>query len=381
MPEDGQAGTYLDVLRNRVFVAVLALNFVFIAAAMAQFEKLFPVYAKNEAGLSEKGIGVIWFVNTVVIVLAQLPIARALEGRRHALLALLGVTWAVALALIPVAATTLGGTAAFALFFVSFSVFAVGECLHGTVQAPLVVDLADHRLIGRYMALSAFSWSVGFTVGPAIGAFVLKHAPDAWWLAAAAACLLAGAGARWRSSAPCREQSAARARLVPPCLLRASGRRMTGRRAHEGFAVRCRTLCLRRSTIPRSPMPSLPRIRRTRPRGGVDVARAEPRVYELSANGLTWVYLETVDADMVAGLAERFGWHELDLEDVLSKRRRPRSTSTPTTCSSSSTSLPTTRRSSASTPPSSTSSWGPTTSSRCPTSSCCPGLAPVRALS
>ena len=93
------------------------------------------------------------------------------------------------------AATTLGGTAAFALFLVSFSVFAVGECLHGTVQAPLVVDLADHRLIGRYMALSAFSWSVGFTVGPAIGAFVLKHAPDAWWLAAAAACLLAGAGA------------------------------------------------------------------------------------------------------------------------------------------------------------------------------------------
>ena len=45
-------------------------------------------------------------------------------------LALLGVTWAVALALIPVAATTLGGTAAFALFLVSFSVFAVGECLH-----------------------------------------------------------------------------------------------------------------------------------------------------------------------------------------------------------------------------------------------------------
>ena len=51
--EDGRAGTYLDVLRNRVFVAVLALNFVFIAAAMAQFE-LFPVYAKNEAGLARR---------------------------------------------------------------------------------------------------------------------------------------------------------------------------------------------------------------------------------------------------------------------------------------------------------------------------------------
>jgi MFS family permease len=193
--EQGRAGSYADVLRNRVFVAVLALNFVFIAAAMAQFE-VFPVYAKNEAGLSERGIGAVWFVNTVVIVLAQLPIARALEGRRRMpTLALLGVVWAVALALIPLAATALDGTAAFALLLVAFSVFAIGECLHGTVQAPLVADLADHRLIGRYMALSAFSWSIGFTVGPAVGGFVLKAAPHAWWLAAAGVCLLAGAAA------------------------------------------------------------------------------------------------------------------------------------------------------------------------------------------
>jgi MFS family permease len=225
--EEGRAGTYLDVLRNRVFVAVLALNFLFIAAAMAQFE-LFPVYAKNEAGLSEKGIGVIWFVNTVVIVLAQLPIARALEGRRRMpTLAVLGVVWAAALALIPIATTQLDGTTAFALFLVSFSVFAVGECLHGTVQAPLVADLADHRLIGRYMALSAFSWSVGFTLGPAIGAVVLKHAPDAWWLAAAGVCLLAGVAAlaleRALPKAVRRTPRTPRAAVPPPVAAEAPG--------------------------------------------------------------------------------------------------------------------------------------------------------------
>jgi MFS family permease len=74
-------------------------------------------------------------------------------------------------------------------------VIAVGECLHGTVQAPLVADLADHRLIGRYMATSAFSWGVGFTVGPAIGGIVLDHSPNALWPAAAAVCLAAGAAA------------------------------------------------------------------------------------------------------------------------------------------------------------------------------------------
>lgn len=193
--EHGRPGSYREVLRNRVFVAVLALNVVFIAAAMAQFE-VFPVYGKNEAGVSERMIGLVWFVNTVVIVLAQLPIARALEGRRRMpTLAALGVVWAFALVLIPVGATMLDGTAAMVVFLVAFAVFAIGECLHGTVQAPLVADLADHRLIGRYMALSAFSWSIGFTVGPAIGGFVLKSAPHAWWLAAAGVCLLAGAAA------------------------------------------------------------------------------------------------------------------------------------------------------------------------------------------
>ena len=72
-------------------------------------------------------------------------------------------------------------------------------------------------------------------------------------------------------------------------------------------------------------MPSLPRIKRTRTRTGVEtVAPAEPRLAELSAGGLTWVHLTSPDAVEAGELAERFGWHALDLEDVLSKRQRPK---------------------------------------------------------
>ena len=73
-------------------------------------------------------------------------------------------------------------------------------------------------------------------------------------------------------------------------------------------------------------MPSLPRIRRTRPRrfGEVVAARAEPRVAELSANGLTWIHLDALDPESVNELRARFGWHPLDVEDVLSKRQRPK---------------------------------------------------------
>jgi MFS family permease len=187
-------GGYGEVIRNRVFIGVVGLNFVFIAAGMAQLETL-PVYAKNEAGVSERGIGLLFFLNTVVIVLTQLPMARVLEGhRRMRTLAALGVVWAAGLLVVPFAGMSMG-TTAWLLLAVTFCVIAVGECLHGTVQAPLVTDLADHTLIGRYMAASAFSWGVGFAVGPALGGIVLAHAPNALWPAAAAICLLAGAAA------------------------------------------------------------------------------------------------------------------------------------------------------------------------------------------
>src|SRR5437867_12603561 len=73
-------------------------------------------------------------------------------------------------------------------------------------------------------------------------------------------------------------------------------------------------------------MPSLPRIPRprlrTRAEEPVVLARREPA--ELSANGLTWIHLDAPDQQSAAELAERFGWHPLDLEGVLSKRPRPK---------------------------------------------------------
>ena len=72
-------------------------------------------------------------------------------------------------------------------------------------------------------------------------------------------------------------------------------------------------------------MASLPRIRRSsrRARGEV-VAPAAPQLSELSANGLTWINLSSPDLEGSEALAERFTWHPLDIEDVLSKRQRPK---------------------------------------------------------
>src|SRR5215212_1426945 len=72
-------------------------------------------------------------------------------------------------------------------------------------------------------------------------------------------------------------------------------------------------------------MPSLPRIRRARSRGlPAEVAPVPREPAELSHNGLTWIHLDAPDTERTTVLAERFGWHALDVEDVLSKRQRPK---------------------------------------------------------
>jgi magnesium transporter len=70
--------------------------------------------------------------------------------------------------------------------------------------------------------------------------------------------------------------------------------------------------------------PTLSRIRRgARPRS----TETEPigaRIRELAADGLTWYHVENPGQLEARELAERFGFHELDVEDVLSKRQRPK---------------------------------------------------------
>nr|MBA2474746.1 MFS transporter [Actinomycetota bacterium] len=186
------SGGYLSVLGNRIFLGVIALNALLVASGYAMIE-LLGVFAKNEASVTERGIGLIWLVNTVTIVVAQLPITKFLEGKRRMRAYLgLGVVWAISWLVVLAAGAWLEAGAAVLVLALAMLVFGLGECIHGTVQAPLVMDLAPPSLRGRYVALSATSWSVGFVAGPAIGGFVLDAAPLLLWPGAATVCLLTG---------------------------------------------------------------------------------------------------------------------------------------------------------------------------------------------
>jgi MFS family permease len=185
-----EPGRYAEVVRDRVFLRFIVLNIVFIGAGIAVMSELLPPFAKNTAHVSEPAIGVLWFVFSGAVALGQLPIAKLVEGKRRMRgLALMGVIWAGTFLAVMAGGGWLTGTQAALVFGVAVAVFALGECLHGAIYAPLVVDLAQPRILGRYMAFSSASWQIGWLVGPAAGGFVLQHEPLALWPGAAAICL------------------------------------------------------------------------------------------------------------------------------------------------------------------------------------------------
>ena len=192
--EHEEAGSYRAVLRDRNFLCFIGLNVLFVAVGYEVFA-LLPPFAKNYAGVTERQVGFIWLANTLLIVLIQLPVAKALEGRRRmAALALMNVIWAVAALIVLAGGHWLNGTSAALVFITATLVFGVGETLQGPTQAPLVADLAPEQLRGRYFALSAMSWSAGSILGPAVGGALLGWHPLAVWPVAAAVCLFAAAG-------------------------------------------------------------------------------------------------------------------------------------------------------------------------------------------
>ena len=191
-PAESRLAGYGAVARNRPLLGFLLLNALMVAAAVAPMASLLPVFARNEAGVGEAWIGALVLLEGLLVVSAQLPVVRALEGRNR--MSALGVATGLwALALLVAGSTGVVASAAVPVLVAATVLFAAGKCFHGAVQNPLAADLAEPGTLGRSMALLAVSWQVGLGVGAAVGGVALDVAPLALWPLAALACLTAGA--------------------------------------------------------------------------------------------------------------------------------------------------------------------------------------------
>lgn len=193
---DAPAAGYRQVLRHKTFLAYVVLNAALVAVGFALLGDIFPAFAKNTANVSERGIGLCFLANTLVIVVAQLPVAKWLEGRRRmAAYSLEGAIWAVSWLIVFAGGWWFTGSAATAVFALALTVFGLGECFHGTIQNALIADLSQPGLLGRYLALNGFGFQLGGAAGRAAGGFALALLPHGVWLLAAGAAFAAGLGA------------------------------------------------------------------------------------------------------------------------------------------------------------------------------------------
>jgi MFS family permease len=150
------------------------------------FSWIVPAFAREQIGISTRLIGLMLFANAVTVVLAQIPIAKAAEGRRRTVTMAAGALTFVVACLLVAGADLVGVEIAAIALLAAVVIVGVGECLHTTVLMPLVADLAPAALRGRYMAVTGLSWWLGLALAPTLAAQLMGVSPPATMLGAAA---------------------------------------------------------------------------------------------------------------------------------------------------------------------------------------------------
>jgi MFS family permease len=194
-PAEHLPGGYRQVLRDGTFVRLAVINVAVITVGWGFFSWVVPQYAHAELGVSPALIGLLLLANSFTVAIAQIPVSRALEGRRRTMaIAISGAIFAASFLVITGAGLLRAGPAYAALVIAAIAI-GIGECFHTTALMPLVADMAPAGLRGRYMATMGLSWWVGLALAPTIGTRLLAVSPAADLLSAAGLAAAAGLSA------------------------------------------------------------------------------------------------------------------------------------------------------------------------------------------
>jgi MFS family permease len=186
---------YRAVARDRLLLALITGNLALVMIGGAFFSDILSPFAVAHTPVGAGEIGVVVFINTFFIVVAQVPATRVVARMRrtHALFATSAIFAVGLLTVLPATLThsTLAATTDLAVVAI---VIAVAECAQFIVLGPLVAEIAPPHLLGRYMSLYQLSFMAGVALGPAVGGVLLGTSPNAIWWGGAFALALTGAG-------------------------------------------------------------------------------------------------------------------------------------------------------------------------------------------
>ncbi len=183
--QDGDDATTSEgwrvVFHDRRLVLYVSASLVLLLGGYGALDSGFSLFVVNNLHMSVHIIGVVLFVNTSTIVIAQLLVVNIVEKRsRTRVLALVSALWSVfwiALAI----SLHLSRTVAVVAICGAMVVFAIGETMLSPVGQALVNEIAPEHLRGRYNAAQGLTWGVSGSIAPAITAIFFDNQLGDWW--------------------------------------------------------------------------------------------------------------------------------------------------------------------------------------------------------
>lgn len=185
---------WVQVLHDRRLVLFVIGSIVLMIGGYSAVDAGLSLFVVNNLHLSVHIIGIFLFVDTTVIVLAQLVIINVIKGRsRTRVLAVVGVMWGFFWVIL---AVSLALPTFFAILAISLAmvVFAVGETMLSPVGPAIINEIAPEHLRGRYNAAQGLSWGLSSTIAPAIITGFFASGLSNWWPLSVGVLSLAGGG-------------------------------------------------------------------------------------------------------------------------------------------------------------------------------------------
>ncbi len=215
--EHHQATRHASPLTDRLFVVFLGL-ILGTSIIFFQFHVTYPLYLTDHYGLTKPEIGLIYAVNTVVIVVFEMLLLNAI--RRWPLLPTIGC--GALLSCVGFGILPFGSSAGYCVF--SMLVITLGEMLWMPLATGWISHRSDRGDRGMYMGWYTMTYSVAVIIAPTVGGTIYQsHRNLVWYLSVAVGgCVAIGFLALHR--AKCAEQESASSALSPPpdALLRLS---------------------------------------------------------------------------------------------------------------------------------------------------------------
>lgn len=186
-----QAGSYRLLVRDRPFLALIAVNTVFALASMMLGLALPTVVLQVVRGPAWLTAGVL-AGNALLIALLAGPVGVRLPRYRRTrvvvLAAGLWTVWALGMALLgPIPQGALA-----AVLIAVTVLFTVAEALHAPASMALASDAAPPHLRGRYLAAFQYSFTIASIAAPAFFTTLFAVDPAVPWLALALVVVLGG---------------------------------------------------------------------------------------------------------------------------------------------------------------------------------------------